>query len=63
MPKGIPRSETIWLKRTTAKGDVYCITSKETRDCYFLYKLENNTAIKIAKGSSPQSLEEKYIKE
>ncbi len=62
MPSGIPSSETIWLTRTTLQGDTYYITSKENRDTYFLYKLENGKATKVAKAPSPSILEEKYVK-
>ena len=37
---GIPKTERIWVERTTEKGEVYYITSKEARDYYFLYKME-----------------------
>lgn len=59
---GIPKSERIWLKRITSNGDTYYITSKETRDCYYLYKMENNKAIKLGKAPTPTELEKKYIK-
>lgn len=60
---GIPKTERIWLKRITAKGDVYYITSKNTRDYYFLYKMENDKAVKLGKAKSPLELENKYIGE
>ena len=63
MPKGIPKNEKIILKRLTTKGELFYITTTAAGDCYFLYKTENGTAVKIAKGSTPPSLEEKYIKE
>lgn len=59
---GIPKSEIIWLKRLAQNGDTYYITSKETRDCYYLYKMENNKAIKLGKAATPIELEKKYIK-
>lgn len=59
---GIPKSETIWLKRIAQNGDIYYITSKEIRDCYYLYKMENNKAVKIGKATTPPELEKKYIK-
>ena len=58
---GIPKTERIWVERTTEKGEVYNITSKEARDYYFLYKMENNKAVKLGKAKSPSYLEEKYI--
>ena len=59
---GIPKSEIIWLHRIEKNGDQYYITSKEQRDLYFIYKVENGKAIKLGKGKSPPALEETYIK-
>ena len=39
MINGIPKTEQIWVKRTTSKGEIYYITSKENRDFYFLLVL------------------------
>ena len=61
MISGIPKSETIWVKRTTSKGEIYYITSKENRDFYFLYNEENGKAVKIGKAKSPLELESKYV--
>ena len=61
MITGIPKTEQIWVKRTTSKGEIYYITSKENRDFYFLYKEENGKAVKIGKAKSPLELESKYI--
>lgn len=36
---GIPKTERIWVQRTTGDGSVYYITSKENdRSYYFLHK-------------------------
>lgn len=59
--KGIPKTERIWVKRTTREGEIYYITSKATRDFYFLYKVEGDKAVKLGKSKSPTDLEEKYI--
>ena len=61
MVNGIPKTERIWVKRATSKGEIYYITSKENRDFYFLYKEENGKAVKIGKAKSPLELENKYI--
>lgn len=61
MVNGIPKTERIWVKRITEKGETYYITSKDTRDYYFLYKMENDKAVKLGKAKSPLELEEKYI--
>lgn len=58
---GISKTEQIWVKRITDKGETYYITSKETRDFYFLYKMEGDKAVKVGKAKSPLELEEKYI--
>lgn len=58
---GIPKTERIWVKRITEKGETYYITSKDTRDYYFLYKMEKDKAVKLGKAKSPLELEQKYI--
>lgn len=58
---GIPKTERIWVKRITEKGETYYITSKDTRDYYFLYKMDGDKAIKLGKDKSPLELERKYI--
>lgn len=60
---GIPNTEQIWVIRKTDKGEIFYITSKETRDFYFLYKDENGKAVKLGKAKSPLDLEEKYIED
>ena len=59
--KGIPKTERIWVKRITEKGETYYITSKDTRDYYFLYKMDGDKAVKLGKAKSPLELEQKYI--
>lgn len=58
---GIPKTERIWVKRITEKGDTYYITSKDIRDYYFLYKMDGDKAVKLGKAKSPLELEQKYI--
>lgn len=58
---GIPKTERIWVKRITEKGETYYITSKDTRDYYFLYKMDGEKAVKLGKAKSPLELEQKYI--
>lgn len=59
---GIPKTERIWVKRTTLKGEVFYTTSKENdRSYYFLYKMEGDKAVKLGKSKSPVELERKYI--
>lgn len=59
---GIPKTEKRWVKRTTIKGEVFYITSKENdRSYYFIYKMEGDKAVKLGKSKSPVELEGKYI--
>lgn len=58
---GIPKTERIWLKRINEKGETFYITSKENRDHYYLYKTNNDKAVKLGKAKSPLELEQKYI--
>lgn len=61
MVSGIPKTERIWVKRITEKGETYYITSKDIRDYYFLYKMDGDKAVKLGKAKSPLELEQKYI--
>lgn len=59
---GIPKTERIWVQRTTGDGSVYYITSKENdRSYYFLYKMDGDKAVKLGKAKSPLDMESKYI--
>lgn len=60
---GIPGNETIWMQRKTMDGKTYYVTSKITRDTYYLYEVIDGVAKKIAKGPDPLTLEQKYVKE
>ena len=59
---GIPSSETIWVTITDDLGDEYVITSKVTRDVYYIYRLEKDKAVKLGKNENPIELE-KLIQE
>ena len=58
---GIPKNETIWVRYHFDSGEYY-ITSKETREFYFLYKFDGKKAVKLGKAKNPQDLEEKFLK-
>lgn len=60
--KGIPSNEQIWVREIDSSGDIYYITAKNSRDCYYLYKENNGVAVKVGKGETPNELERKYIK-
>lgn len=59
---GIPSNETIWVTITDDLGDEYVITSKVTRDVYYLYRLEKDKVVKLGKNENPLELE-KIIQE
>lgn len=59
---GIPKSECIWVQRTTLSGDVFYTTSKDNdRSMYFIYKMIDGKAVKLGKNKSPMELERKYV--
>lgn len=58
---GIPKNEIVWVKHLSG-NEIYYITSKATRECYYIYKIENNRAVKLEQSKLPLILEEKYIK-
>lgn len=54
---GVPSNETIWVTITDDLGDEYVITSKTTRDMYYIYRLEKDKAVKLGKNENPLELE------
>lgn len=58
---GISKTERTWTHILSSSGKEYYITSRESRDCYFLYRIEGGRAVKLGKSRSPADLEEKYI--
>lgn len=58
----LPSNETIWVTITDDLGDEYVITSKTTRDVYYIYRLEKDKAVKLGKNENPLELE-KLIQE
>ena len=54
-----PKGERVWVGYyTTDHNLLFIMTSKESRDFYYLYELVNGSFKKLAK--SPQELEEKF---
>lgn len=53
----VPSNETIWVTITDDLGDEYIITSKATRDMYYIYRLEKDKAVKLGKNENPLELE------
>lgn len=58
---GIPNNEIIWVTITDDLGDEYVITSKSDRNIYYLYRLEQEKAVKLGKGDNPLELEKNFI--
>ena len=58
---GIPSTETVWVTEVSASGVTYAITSKASRDKYFLYREEDGKAVKIASAKNPLGLNDKII--
>lgn len=56
-----PKGEIVWTDYRDQKGNtVYIMTSKPTRDFYFLYELKGNEFVKLGKAVSPLELEKKF---
>jgi hypothetical protein len=54
---GLSSNEIIWVTITDDLGDEYIITSKITRDMYYIYRLEKDKAVKLGKNENPLELE------
>ena len=58
-----PKDERIWVQFfDNDKQLKYIITSKQTRDMYYIYELKDKKFIKLAKDKNPKALESKYVK-
>ena len=58
----IPKSEQVWATYNNVNGEtVYVMTSKASRDFYFLYKLNSDgSLVKLGKARTPPELEKKF---
>lgn len=57
----IPDNEIVWVEYLTKEHESqFLITSKESRDTYFLYAVLDNGYKRVGKAISPIALEEKY---
>lgn len=57
----LPASEIVWATYYNANGELlYVVTSKRSRDNYYLYKMESKTIVKVGKADSPDELCDKY---
>lgn len=57
----IPSDEIIWVQIKLENGNEYYITSKKSRELYYVYRLIDGQAEKLGKATSPDILEEKYV--
>ncbi len=56
-----PRGEHVWTGYYSRSGQLlFIVTSKEARDWYYLYKLENDVFKKLGKAREPPELEQKF---
>ena len=57
-----PKGERTWVSYYNKEGNlVFVMTSKEnSRDWYFLYRVEDGKMIKLGKARTPPELEERY---
>lgn len=56
-----PTGEIVWARYLNKVGETICIiTSKESRDCYFLYDLIDGKFVKRGKAKEPPELVEKF---
>lgn len=57
-----PKGEIVWVTSYDERGDIYLLTSKkDSREWYYLYKVEQNKLSKLGKARNPVDLENKYI--
>lgn len=57
-----PKGEVVWVRYCDTKGNpVFVITSKESRDYYYLYEVnEDGSLKKLGKAKTPTELESKF---
>lgn len=57
-----PRGEIVWVNYANRNGDIlFILTSKPTRDYYYLYEvLVDGKLKKLGKSKEPPELENKY---
>lgn len=58
---GIRKNERIWATIKSSNGVFYITSKNDSRDMYYIYKEENEKAVKIGKGKNPLDLERRYI--
>ena len=57
----IPKDERVWMSYRSSDGKIrFVVTSKASRETYFLYEADGEGFKKLGKSPSPAQLEEKY---
>lgn len=58
-----PKGEISWVAIHNADGTMtHLITSKPTRDFYYIYEVKDGSLIKLGRDRNPTALERKFIK-
>lgn len=61
MPNKMPKDERVWVSYRDSGGEpVFLITSKPTRETYFLYEVTPDGLKRLGKSDSPEELAEKF---
>lgn len=56
-----PKGERVWVGYYNTSHELkFIVTSKESRDFYFLYELVGGVFRKLGRSRSPKELEEKF---
>lgn len=56
-----PKGEIVWTGYYNKAGDLlYIITSKESRDYYYLYEYRDDAFVKLGKAKDPIELVERF---
>ena len=57
----LPNGERLWTSYYDSNGELlFVITSKHTRDFYFLYELVDGEFKRLGRAKSPLELEERF---
>ena len=57
-----PHGETVWVDYRDKDGKtLFILTSKESRDAYYLYELVGGSFKKLGKAKEPPELEKKFM--
>ena len=63
MEYSYPKGEVVWVSYFDEEHNLrYIITSKASREFYFVYEFNKKGFVKLGKSKNPRILEETYIK-